>query len=283
MIFLNYKHIDDFFQIEENFVRSTDDINCNDATISVRARSCVCPAKNLQIQARIVLQTETLEVFINYDTGKQRFEKIPFKEVQLIRNVRLFAEPTEGSPNKHADGSPDKHADTASHADTSQPHGSPYADTASHKYADAAQPHSSVLLLDKAFPHVPNGAVLNVSHNATRHPVYSEPLQGVALPLWHIGGTWHENGNEHDIESVFIFPSVNANAPRGADINRVRFSELSTYPNVALFPQTPEPWSLKRAAENGDIKWRVEGHALRSTRIEIVSKERAVVTFADSE
>ncbi|MDR1907938.1 MAG: hypothetical protein LBQ43_03705 [Holosporales bacterium] len=242
MNFLNCRHIDDLFQISENLVRPTDGFNLNDATICVRARNPLAATSCVRVIAKIVPTYVPLNVFITYDIGKLHFERIPFKEAQVITNVQLCLEQIiDGNSNGIQTGDVQ--------------HGQ--------------------ILFEKAFPNIPPGSTLTVSHSATRIPVYSKPEAGTALPLWHIGGMW--NGEE--IESAFIFPQKNLRASTEAKIVCVFLSQTQELLPFVCVPREPAPWSLKECIERGDATINVAGHVMKSLHVEAASKKSLTITF----
>jgi hypothetical protein len=88
MIFLNYRHLDDFFQISENSVRPTDGINLNEATLCIKARQSFNQTQPIRIVAHIVLTYANPELFVTYSCGARKFDRLRFKE-QLISKVEL--------------------------------------------------------------------------------------------------------------------------------------------------------------------------------------------------
>ncbi|MDR0631299.1 MAG: hypothetical protein LBF66_01870 [Holosporales bacterium] len=101
MIFLNYKHLDDFFQISGNIVKPTDGINSAEATLCVQTRKNFDVSQRIRVIARIVPKYVSRELVMTCDSGRRKFAPLIFKEDQLIASVQLRVIEAFGSDIAH--------------------------------------------------------------------------------------------------------------------------------------------------------------------------------------
>jgi hypothetical protein len=134
-----------------------------------------------------------------------------------------------------------------------------------------------LVLLDKSFPNVPGGTRMHFAYSGTRHIVYSEPIAGTKLPLWHIGGAW----NGDNIESLFICPTVRPQNPTEAEVARLTLSQAMTLSELTYFSRDVTPWSLREFVESGGIELSAGGIIVKSSVVENVSKETVTIVFVE--
>jgi hypothetical protein len=253
MKFLDYKSIENFSQISEWFVRPTDGLNQECATFFVRAHNTFIPHdKNVRVLVRVIPTYVQSEFYITYDTGKQRFERVLFKpNLRLISKLQLRIEQI-------------LNIDLLS-------------DVFERRYKNA-------LVFEKIFAEIPTGATMNVTSIGTNPPLYTEPVTGKALPLWHIGGRLDNNIDK--VESVFIFPRINAKLPTSAEIVLIGLSDITDpdFPSGSRFiclPRELPPWNLSKCIERGEIVLQLDGSDLKSSHIESYTTETAVIVFKE--
>jgi hypothetical protein len=238
MIFLNYKHLDDFFQISGNTVKPTDGINSAEAMLCVQTRRNLNVKKTIRVIAKIVPTYVSRELVLTCDNSRRKFSPLQFKEDRLITNVQLRVAEAFGS--------------------------------------DFAR---DLVLLDKSFPNVSGGTCMNFAYSGIRNLVYSEPVAGTKLPLWHIGGAW----NGENVESLFICPTVRPQNPTEAEIVRLSLSQIASLPEITYVPEDSIPWSLREFVETGGIELSVGGITVKSSVVENTSKEAMTIVFVEKD
>ncbi|GHS91013.1 hypothetical protein AGMMS49949_00650 [Alphaproteobacteria bacterium] len=273
MIFLDYRNPRHFCQISEDFLKPTEGINRATATLCLQASggfSASHAAGSLSVVAKMVSTFADLAaVRMTYDTGKQRFENIPFPpNAKVLKHFQLKTEKViwgSGAP-------PNRATDFAARAQAEK---------------NILEAHPT--LLEQDFPGISPGATLTILSEGVQKPRYKEPLAGVAMPLWCVGAAFDPAADLTTFESLFVFPKIVASENRA----EVAFYSLSfllkkdpafeqgTSEKFVCVQRDFVPWNLVTFVEKGGITLRVGAQTFASTSIERAkdSFEHVVVTF----
>lgn len=272
MKFLNYQHIKDFYNIASDSVRSTEAINQNEAFLSVQAvqdhQEIYHSLSSLRIVARLIPTYSSSNLYMTYDIGKKCFEKIPvFLEGQkpLIK-IKVQMQNIYEDRGEH----------------------NPFL-----KDIEKQIIAENSILFEGSFPEIEPQRYLRVTSQGMKHPFYTEPIQGTAIPLWYVGGFYDPLSPLEKIESLFAFPYITSQQPYEAKVKLWHFSDIIKKDPLFATGQSQrflcisehqKPWNFIQHLEAGGISLKINRQTFTSLHVERFSApENIIITLKKEE
>ncbi|MDR0633089.1 MAG: hypothetical protein LBF84_03035 [Holosporales bacterium] len=240
--FLDFKNPEHLFDITLDSVKTTEGVNTAIATITMIGKNAIRQGKmpeSLWVTAKICPTfAKSHNVTLRYDNGMKKFSPIPVFPANAAGNAA-------------------KNKNIVSKIKVV------FSDFISERLEQCCAQPLSEILFEKDFPEIASNTELRISSKGTTPPIYFEPLNGPAIPLWCIGGYYSNHCPLSRIESLFVFPLPKRNQEMA--LKTYHFSEIVekdpdfALGNTAHFAavQGP-PWNLVAEIEKGQAKLSVQ-------------------------